>query len=369
MSSDPPREVLNRQVSLQSSEEGTEVEYSPSEEHAWKKYPPQLDKFGFILNVDSDGRLCENIVDGAARPRDPTAAERQKTIKRERKWDMQLAAWGNTTLKTKQNSKRFIKRLRKGIPASKRSRVWLLLAEGIQRPGYYEDIVKKTTIAMLASYREMAESQKMQENSVKTSPTASADSSFVPKEDTSPIIEVDTDSEEDFESTRAFRHIQDIIERDIHRTFPKHQLFYDPEHNTEPSTDAASTSDSDVVRGAADTELSATIINLEADLEFTASGGVKQRVTNSLDSTLTPGGQAALRRVLRAYSYHDRDVGYCQGMNFIAGMFLTQLSEEEAFWLLVGRSLCPVHLLLVFVCLMTGLLRTGGFLTSLSTII
>lgn len=355
MSSGPPREGLDRQVSLQSSEEGTEVAYSPSEEHAWKKYPPQLDKFGFILNVDSDGRLCENIVDGAVRPRDPTPAENQKTIKRERKWDMQLSAWDNTTLKTKQTSKRFVKRLRKGIPASRRSRVWLLLVEGIQRPGYYEDVVKKTTIAMLASYREMAESQKMQENSVKTSPTAS-DSSFLPKEDFSPIIEVDTDSEEDFASTRAFRHIQDIIERDIHRTFPKHQLFYDPEHNSEPNADAASTSDSDVVRGAADTELSTTIINLEADLEFTASGGAKKRVTNRFDSTLTPGGQAALRRVLRAYSYHDRDVGYCQGMNFIAGMFLTHLSEEEAFWLLVGTmNREPCH--------MRGLFREGMAIT------
>ena len=46
-------------------------------------------------------------------------------------------------------------------------------------------------------------------------------------------------------------------------------------------------------------------------------------------------GQDALRRVLHAYSAYDREVGYCQGMNFIAAMFLTFLTEEEAFWLLV----------------------------------
>ncbi|KAL3781984.1 hypothetical protein ACHAW5_006074 [Stephanodiscus triporus] len=46
-------------------------------------------------------------------------------------------------------------------------------------------------------------------------------------------------------------------------------------------------------------------------------------------------GQGSLRRVLRAYSMYDTDVGYCQGMNFIAAMFLTFLSEEESFWLLV----------------------------------
>ncbi|CAJ1934280.1 unnamed protein product [Cylindrotheca closterium] len=353
MSSPPPREELDRQVSLQSSEEGTEVEYSPSEEYPGKKYPLQLDNFGFILNVDSDGRVCQNIVDGAVRPRATTLAEKQKTIKREKKWDMQLAAWDSTTLKAKQNSKKFIKRLRKGIPESKRGEVWLLLAGGIQKPGYYEDIVKKTTILMLASYREIADSQKMQEASVKTSPTASESSSFLPKEETNPIIEVDTDSEEDFASTRAFRHIQDIIDRDIHRTYPKHKLFYDAQHNTDST---ASTSDSDVVRGVADPELAATILSLEVDLEFTASGGAKKRVTNSMNSTLTPGGQAALRRVLRAYSYHDRDVGYCQGMNFIAGMFLTQLSEEEAFWVLVGvMNREPCH--------MRGLFREGMAIT------
>mmetsp|Transcript_26759 Transcript_26759/g.41975 ORF Transcript_26759/g.41975 Transcript_26759/m.41975 type:complete len:355 (+) Transcript_26759:1-1065(+) len=42
-----------------------------------------------------------------------------------------------------------------------------------------------------------------------------------------------------------------------------------------------------------------------------------------------------LHRVLRAYSQLDHEVGYCQGMNYIVAMFLTFLSEEEAFWLMV----------------------------------
>jgi hypothetical protein len=49
------------------------------------------------------------------------------------------------------------------------------------------------------------------------------------------------------------------------------------------------------------------------------------------------GGQASLRRVLRAYSAYDAEVGYCQGMNFIAAMFITFMSEEESFWLLVCK--------------------------------
>ena len=51
------------------------------------------------------------------------------------------------------------------------------------------------------------------------------------------------------------------------------------------------------------------------------------------------GGQSRLRRVLKAYSLYDREIGYCQGMNFIAAMFLTIVTEEYAFWMLVGKFL------------------------------
>uniref|UniRef100_A0AAA9RWV8 Growth hormone regulated TBC protein 1 n=1 Tax=Bos taurus TaxID=9913 RepID=A0AAA9RWV8_BOVIN len=53
--------------------------------------------------------------------------------------------------------------------------------------------------------------------------------------------------------------------------------------------------------------------------------------------------QGPLYNVLLAYGHHNHGVGYCQGMNFIAGyLILVTKSEEEAFWLLdalVGRIL------------------------------
>eukprot|EP00873_Tetraselmis_striata_P025428 jgi/Tetstr1/445692/TSEL_003495.t1 len=42
-------------------------------------------------------------------------------------------------------------------------------------------------------------------------------------------------------------------------------------------------------------------------------------------------GQAALFNVLKAYSLHDLEVGYCQGMAFVAGVLLMYLPEEPAF--------------------------------------
>ncbi|XP_075865721.1 growth hormone-regulated TBC protein 1 isoform X3 [Microcebus murinus] len=56
-----------------------------------------------------------------------------------------------------------------------------------------------------------------------------------------------------------------------------------------------------------------------------------------------PSLQKALFNVLVAFGRHNRGVGYCQGMNFIAGyLILVTRDEEESFWLLdalVGRIL------------------------------
>lgn len=46
-------------------------------------------------------------------------------------------------------------------------------------------------------------------------------------------------------------------------------------------------------------------------------------------------GQESLFNVMKAYSLHDREVGYCQGSGFIVGLLLMQVSyslEHYAFF-------------------------------------
>ena len=45
--------------------------------------------------------------------------------------------------------------------------------------------------------------------------------------------------------------------------------------------------------------------------------------------------QQQLGNVLKALAVHFPKVGYCQGMNNIAGMFLLKNSEEDSFWFIV----------------------------------
>lgn len=391
-------EVIHNHSSSPSSENTTRPTTVITTGSARSVMSLQLDRYGFIVNINDKGHVLDTYGDEAIRV--PTFAEAQRIERREQKWNGALQQWDpkkkhqpslNTSAGSGKNrktdilqlspslaaaplpSKVVLRRLRKGIPDSIRGKVWVALGGGIQKLGLYQEIVHKTSDAMLETYREMKERHSggafndplglsttsnlpVQEetNSNRTSPTsaASTDVSGTPpattrkrKEEKIPTKEEDENAA-NYAATRSFRSIQDIIERDIHRTFPRHNLFYEEErHRVEQDSAAAPTSSSPthlMSSGLCDPELASLILNLETDIRMANSGETSGPVSNfgangAGATTNTPGGQAALRRVLRAYSYYDPEVGYCQGMNFIAGMFLTVMSEEEAFWLLVGE--------------------------------
>ncbi|XP_037622977.1 USP6 N-terminal-like protein [Sebastes umbrosus] len=59
-------------------------------------------------------------------------------------------------------------------------------------------------------------------------------------------------------------------------------------------------------------------------------------------------GQAKLFRVLIAYAKYSPQVGYSQGMSYIAAVLLMQLGEEEAFWALTALLDKPKYLAELF---------------------
>lgn len=408
----------------------------------------QLDRYGFIVNIDNNGQIVET--NGVESIQVPSFAESQQTERREKKWNATLHSWEVNKRKKKHQSRKsssslaapkinakklplvqrkirnapssnkiLIRRLRKGVPDSIRGRVWVALGGGIQTPGRYQEIVQITSDAMLENCREIQNcnndsnldsspfsndnaatntydgdhntperaSNFDDNNSNSTSPTSVSEVSssrattppptILSRRQTSPITtnrNGKNTTEENYATTRNFRSIQDIIERDIHRTYPRHDYFYEEERVTPPLKEESSDGESQNFLGTVlcdpGSEIAAMILNLEADIRMVASGenspsiaaadsGINSALqqysvndnsnnTNKkcATNTTTQSGQAALRRVLRAYSYYDPEVGYCQGMNFIAGMFLTQMSEEEAFWLLVSvmnNDLCKMR--------------------------
>ncbi|XP_073470364.1 TBC1 domain family member 4 isoform X1 [Aquarana catesbeiana] len=56
--------------------------------------------------------------------------------------------------------------------------------------------------------------------------------------------------------------------------------------------------------------------------------------THSYFSTQLGAGQLSLYNLLKAYSLLDQEVGYCQGISFVAGVLLLHMSEQQAFEML-----------------------------------
>ena len=57
-------------------------------------------------------------------------------------------------------------------------------------------------------------------------------------------------------------------------------------------------------------------------------------------------GQEALFNVMKAYSLHDREVGYCQGSGFIVGLLLMQVCDTDIEKEILFQLVCYVHSLI-----------------------
>lgn len=102
----------------------------------------------------------------------------------------------------------------------------------------------------------------------------------------------------------------DAIERDLHRTFPDN-IKFKPPGSLAPEP-ASSERQSQSTMGGSD------------------SGSFELRIPESEPPIIS-----ALRRVLHAFAIYNPRIGYCQSLNFLAGMLLLFVeTEEQCFWLL-----------------------------------
>ncbi|KAI9735715.1 MAG: hypothetical protein M1818_006323 [Claussenomyces sp. TS43310] len=91
---------------------------------------------------------------------------------------------------------------------------------------------------------------------------------------------------------------QEIIERDLNRTFPDNIRFKPDQTNASIATEAGSDS--------------------------------QRTLVNTPEMPILQ----SLRRVLQAFSILNPKIGYCQSLNFLAGLLLLFMEEEKAFWML-----------------------------------
>lgn len=78
----------------------------------------------------------------------------------------------------------------------------------------------------------------------------------------------------------------------------------------------------------------AALADLPSDYEGDIKNDVKRTFYNKESIITQNRSHKKLERILSAISLFRHDVGYCQGMNFIAAILLVVVTEETAFWLM-----------------------------------
>lgn len=341
---------LTLSVTSENSASQSQQQQEPTmEEPSSKENIVRMDKYGFILSGDS-----------------PTAGKHHTPLLdpdvRLNKWQDMLdrVPSGKKTVRFSNTQSKVKYYTRRGLPDSMRRRAWTVLtgvdAVMAQREGEYEGLVRRADEEFerwRCHVDNGEENDKMQRRDSEVSALGDASVSNA---------------------------VLETIDRDIHRTFPKHYLFHNGLDEEDDGGDGSvltgSVDDSEDVGDSDDEDdedadehelvpnemtdenkmekkkmfddmigrsLSLTgcgrlddVSQSEKKMGDKSSSVASTAEASSASSTEGHGaGQAALRRILRAYSVYDSEVGYCQGMNFIAAMFLTFLSEEESFWLLV----------------------------------
>eukprot|EP01135_Chromosphaera_perkinsii_P004179 Nk52_evm86s270 gene=Nk52_evmTU86s270 len=113
------------------------------------------------------------------------------------------------------------------------------------------------------------------------------------------------------------------IEKDLHRTFPENMNFNYRLYNAGKEL-YDSRQDLTGIEGS------------EGNIRNITRDSLYDPTTSRQRSAIDPPIVQSLRRVLLAFAVYESNTGYCQGFNYIAGLLLLVMGDEEAaFWTLV----------------------------------
>ncbi|XP_060905078.1 ecotropic viral integration site 5 ortholog [Labrus mixtus] len=217
---------------------------SGSDEGSEVGLEPETDRFGFILTNGSTA--------GCVGP--PPGLVRQ----REAKWISIISQWDHILLK-KTNKVRV--QCQKGIPASLRAKCWPLLCGATDMMKQNETLYQARNLHAVTVV-----------NVFRSAATTTTDVESNDVVSTSHSVSLD--------SQPALQSWVDVIERDLDRQFPFHEMFLSKDGH----------------------------------------------------------GQRGLFRVLKAYTQYQPEEGYCQAQGPVAAVLLMNMPAEEAFWCLVQIS-------------------------------
>jgi hypothetical protein len=320
---------------------------------------PIMDKYGFLIDdkrssMDANNSLHQSEDSGGGGGmEDETAIDADKW---EELLDKAEKSGGGTNLSSKlQNTVKLY--TRKGVPDSVRQRAWTVLT-GVDQimkksSGQYEMLLKQADF----------EWKRWNRRASMDGGTSVSEMSGLTDQDDSQLAE--------YKNKRPVHTTLEQIERDIERTFPNHYLFKTVKEEEEEEEEEEASEEEVVEKlksggggndesessvsvdsgvggggGSVADEIKRELNSMVEKMKLTSVDGIPvanieggtdnsdrsadteasadNDVGHSIHSTITPSssrlsemghGQGALRRVLRAYSQYDADVGYCQGMN------------------------------------------------------
>eukprot|EP00835_Amoeboradix_gromovi_P001088 NODE_43_length_28809_cov_0.237200.p7 type:complete len:472 gc:universal NODE_43_length_28809_cov_0.237200:5198-6613(+) len=278
----------------------------------------KVDELGFILSQESYQIYLEEV---------PKKQDQSKI------WNDYLKSLGDGTgleniNKIKKNEKIIKRMVRNGVPADLRGPMWMHFTGAKQRKTTNEHIYDSLlyqfhlTLTYFKNINGELQIPKAYKNI------------FVDIHECNrwPQPSMVDFSEKDRKRIQKFIKIVDLIERDLLRTFPENQYFKStpfsptPNLSREPSVNNSvcdmSVQDAEEVFEAKD-----TIATLPRSYSY---DDLKSKATRTTGNMI-----ASLRRVLIAFAVYAPSIGYCQSLNYLVGMLLLHMSEEDAFWMLV----------------------------------